>query len=99
VLDKPVTEKRVAGICQRENAFYIDTVRSFRDRRYEYKGLQKVWKKKLDEAKASGNKIKIQVRYKHYTLLVLFLSCSLFVLLVVASDAHLLLPSSPALFT
>lgn len=42
VLDKPVVEKRTAGICQRENAFYIDTVRAFRDRRYEYKGLNKV---------------------------------------------------------
>ncbi|KXZ56813.1 hypothetical protein GPECTOR_1g732 [Gonium pectorale] len=60
VLDKPVTELRVAGICQRENAFYIDTVRAFRDRRYEYKGLGKVWKGKLDEAKAGGNPIKIQ---------------------------------------
>ncbi|KAG2442618.1 hypothetical protein HXX76_002703 [Chlamydomonas incerta] len=60
VLDKPVTELRVAGICQRENAFYIDTVRAFRDRRYEYKGLGKVWKGKLDEAKAGGNPLKIQ---------------------------------------
>lgn len=42
VLDKPVVEKRTAGICQRENAFYIDTVCAFRDRRYEYKGLNKV---------------------------------------------------------
>lgn len=42
VLDKPVVEQRTAGICQRENAFYIDTVRAFRDRRYEYKGLNKV---------------------------------------------------------
>lgn len=33
---------------------------SFRDRRYEYKGLNKVWKGKLSEAKASGNPIKIQ---------------------------------------
>lgn len=33
---------------------------SFRDRRYEYKGLNKVWKGKLAEAKASGNPIKIQ---------------------------------------
>jgi DNA polymerase epsilon subunit 1 len=41
VLDKPVVEERVAGICQRENSFYIDTVRAFRDRRYEYKGLNK----------------------------------------------------------
>ncbi|XP_068664091.1 DNA polymerase epsilon catalytic subunit A-like isoform X2 [Aristolochia californica] len=60
VLDKPVTELREAGICMRENSFYVDTVRSFRDRRYEYKGLNKVWKGKLAEAKASGNSIKIQ---------------------------------------
>ncbi|KMT05520.1 hypothetical protein BVRB_7g176430 [Beta vulgaris subsp. vulgaris] len=60
VLDKPATELREAGICMRENPFYVDTVRSFRDRRYEYKGLNKVWKGKLSEAKASGNPIKIQ---------------------------------------
>ncbi|KAM1872905.1 hypothetical protein ACFX13_006807 [Malus domestica] len=60
VVDKPVTEVREAGICMRENSFYVDTVRSFRDRRYEYKGLNKVWKGKLSEAKASGNSIKIQ---------------------------------------
>ncbi|KAK9075077.1 hypothetical protein SSX86_003396 [Deinandra increscens subsp. villosa] len=60
VLEKPITEIRKAGICMRENPFYVDTVRSFRDRRYEYKGLNKVWKGKLSEAKASGNPIKIQ---------------------------------------
>ncbi|KAM0031519.1 putative DNA-directed DNA polymerase [Helianthus debilis subsp. tardiflorus] len=60
VLEKPVTETRKAGICMRENPFYVDTVRSFRDRRYEYKGLNKVWKGRLSEAKASGNPIKIQ---------------------------------------
>ncbi|KAK1431332.1 hypothetical protein QVD17_07789 [Tagetes erecta] len=60
VLEKPVTVTREAGICMRENPFYVDTVRSFRDRRYEYKGLNKVWKGKLSEAKASGNPIKIQ---------------------------------------
>ncbi|XP_057534123.1 DNA polymerase epsilon catalytic subunit A-like [Amaranthus tricolor] len=60
VLDKPATELREAGICMRENPFYVDTVRGFRDRRYEYKGLNKVWKGKLSEAKASGNPIKIQ---------------------------------------
>ncbi|KAK7271283.1 hypothetical protein RJT34_27054 [Clitoria ternatea] len=60
VLDKPLTELREAGICMRENPFYVDTVRSFRDRRYEYKGLNKVWKGKLSEAKASGNPRLIQ---------------------------------------
>lgn len=29
-------------MCQRENSFYVDTVRAFRDRRYEFKGLTKV---------------------------------------------------------
>ncbi|URE25961.1 DNA polymerase [Musa troglodytarum] len=60
VLDKPVTELREAGICMRENPFYVDTVRSFRDRRYEYKGLNKVWKGKLADAKASRNQMNIQ---------------------------------------
>ncbi|MCO5564216.1 hypothetical protein L7F22_017874 [Adiantum nelumboides] len=60
VLDKPTAERRVAGICMRENPFYVDTVRSFRDRRYEYKGLNKVWKGKLGDAKASENLVKIQ---------------------------------------
>ena len=37
-------------VCQRENSFYVDTVRNFRDRRYELKGEHKVWKKKLAAA-------------------------------------------------
>ncbi|GMG37407.1 unnamed protein product [Ambrosiozyma monospora] len=56
------TAEREAIICQRENPFYVNTVRDFRDRRYEFKGLAKVWKGKaaaiskddkhaLDEAK------------------------------------------------
>ncbi|GFH21469.1 DNA polymerase epsilon catalytic subunit, partial [Haematococcus lacustris] len=59
VLDKPVLEPRVAGVCQRENDFYVDTVRAFRDRRYEYKGLNKTWKNKLDAAKAEANPLKV----------------------------------------
>lgn len=47
---KSETVQRTSVVCQRENSFYIDTVRSFRDRRYEYKGLQKQWKRKFDEA-------------------------------------------------
>jgi len=35
-------ETREQTVCQRENAFYVDTVRAFRDRRYEYKALNKV---------------------------------------------------------
>lgn len=45
---------RESIVCQRENPFYIDTVRSFRDRRYEYKGLHKTWKKNLDKALGGG---------------------------------------------
>ncbi|KAI1438069.1 DNA polymerase epsilon [Xylaria sp. CBS 124048] len=45
---------REAIICQRENPFYIDTVRDFRDRRYDYKGKAKEWKGKTDSLKASG---------------------------------------------
>jgi DNA polymerase epsilon subunit 1 len=55
VLDKPTSEKRVAGVCMRENDFYIGTVRDFRDRRYEYKGLNKTWKGKLDAAKVGAS--------------------------------------------
>lgn len=45
---------REAIICQRENPFYIDTVRDFRDRRYDYKGKAKVWKGKTENLKSSG---------------------------------------------
>ncbi|PFH57688.1 hypothetical protein XA68_14698 [Ophiocordyceps unilateralis] len=45
---------REAIICQRENPFYINTVRDFRDRRYDYKGKAKVWKGKTDELKSAG---------------------------------------------
>lgn len=45
---------REAIICQRENPFYIDTVRDFRDRRYDYKGKAKVWKGKTDALKNEG---------------------------------------------
>ncbi|EDN08920.1 hypothetical protein HCAG_05419 [Histoplasma mississippiense (nom. inval.)] len=48
------TVQREAIICQRENPFYVDTVRSFRDRRYDFKGQQKVWKVKTDSLKAAG---------------------------------------------
>lgn len=48
------TLEREAIICQRENPFYIDTVKDFRDRRYHYKGEQKVWKGKTDQLKSAG---------------------------------------------
>ncbi|EME32355.1 DNA polymerase epsilon subunit 1 [Galdieria sulphuraria] len=48
------TEEREATVCQREHPFYVNTVRAFRDRRYEYKKLLKQWKRKLQDAQ--GNK-------------------------------------------
>ncbi|KAI8849698.1 hypothetical protein BC829DRAFT_425255 [Chytridium lagenaria] len=56
-ISEVVTKESI--ICQRENPFYVDTVMSFRDRRYEYKGLLKTWKKKLDDAVKDGNAISI----------------------------------------
>ncbi|KAL9130915.1 MAG: hypothetical protein Q9217_001018 [Psora testacea] len=46
--------EREAIICQRENPFYVDTVRDFRDRRYDFKGKQKVWKNNAESLKSSG---------------------------------------------
>ena len=37
----PVSEIRRDTVCMRENSFYVDTVRAFRDRRYEFKRLVK----------------------------------------------------------
>ena len=54
VLDKPQTETRVAATCMRENDFYVGTVRAFRDRRYEYKALNKKWKGQLEAAKVGS---------------------------------------------
>ncbi|KAI4894825.1 hypothetical protein NFI96_029846 [Prochilodus magdalenae] len=53
-------EERVTTICQRENSFYVDTVRAFRDRRYEFKGLHKVWKKKLSAAQEIGDAAEVK---------------------------------------
>ena len=49
------TEEREACVCQRENSFYVDTVRAFRDRRYEYKHMTKQWKDRALEAEKSGH--------------------------------------------
>lgn len=46
--------EREAIICQRENPFYVDTVKDFRDRRYDFKGKQKVWKNKTEALKNAG---------------------------------------------
>lgn len=41
-------------VCMRENSFYVDTVRDFRDRRYIYKGEHKTWKNRLDKAQTAA---------------------------------------------
>lgn len=51
VVEEAVREDTV---CMRENAFYVNTVRAFRDRRYIYKNLLKEWKGKLDAAVKAG---------------------------------------------
>lgn len=50
--------EREAIICQRENPFYVNTVRDFRDRRYDFKNLQKDWKKKVSQVPAGDNAAK-----------------------------------------
>ncbi|KAJ3423383.1 DNA polymerase epsilon catalytic subunit a [Anaeramoeba flamelloides] len=46
---KIITENRNNTVCQRENPFYYNTVRSFRDRRYYYKNLLKEWSIKKEQ--------------------------------------------------
>lgn len=53
-LHQTVVELKTDTVCMRENPFYVDTVRDFRDRRYEYKRLVKVWGGNLGKAKAEG---------------------------------------------
>ncbi|RNA10734.1 DNA polymerase epsilon catalytic subunit A [Brachionus plicatilis] len=53
-------ELRETTVCQRENSFYVDTVRAFRDRRYEFKNLHKIWKKKLATAQESKDAMEIK---------------------------------------
>lgn len=47
-----VTEEvtRSDTVCMRENDFYVNTVRDFRDKRYELKKLTKVWGTKVKNA-------------------------------------------------
>jgi DNA polymerase epsilon subunit 1 len=52
-------ETRESIVCQRENSFYIDTVRNFRDRRYEYKDKLKQAKRDLDDANRIQDPAKI----------------------------------------
>lgn len=49
------TEERIKTVCMRENAFYVNTVRAFRDRRYDYKIWTKEWKAKRVAAEKAGD--------------------------------------------
>lgn len=51
---KNIVEYKEDTVCMRENSFYVDTIRDFRDRRYKYKGLAKTYGGRAAEAKAAG---------------------------------------------
>ena len=51
-IHQKVEEDREGYVCQRENPFYVDAVRDFRDRRYTFKAKVKEWKNKLEAAVA-----------------------------------------------
>jgi DNA polymerase epsilon subunit 1 len=44
-------EMRSDIVCMRENPFYVNTVKAFRDRRYEFKAKVKVWNKAYQKFK------------------------------------------------
>eukprot|EP01105_Mastigella_eilhardi_P017644 TRINITY_DN4063_c0_g1_i2.p1 TRINITY_DN4063_c0_g1~~TRINITY_DN4063_c0_g1_i2.p1 ORF type:complete len:2253 (-),score=629.40 TRINITY_DN4063_c0_g1_i2:1326-7811(-) len=48
-------QMRTETVCMRENPFYVDTVRAFRDRRYIYKNYLKTWKNALEAAARAGD--------------------------------------------
>lgn len=50
-------ETRVDTVCMRENPFYVNTVRAFRDRRYEYKVLGKQWRQAKQAAEEKGDAV------------------------------------------
>ena len=54
-------QERVDTVCMRENPFYVDTVRAFRDRRYEYKALVKKWRREKMKSEAEGDSVDEQL--------------------------------------
>jgi DNA polymerase epsilon subunit 1 len=57
---KAYKKTNTSTICQKENSFYVDIVRTIRDRRYEYKGLTKVTKASVVAAVKSGDASEIK---------------------------------------
>jgi DNA polymerase epsilon subunit 1 len=68
---KTEEEVREAVVCQRENSFYVNTVRSFRDRRYDYKGLKKKWSRAAKAAKRVNDVVAAE-EARNKTLLYVF---------------------------
>ncbi|KAF7458255.1 DNA polymerase epsilon catalytic subunit [Cryptosporidium felis] len=55
-----IEETRSSIVCQRENPFYIDTVRRFRDRRYVYKEKKREAEEKLKKAESENDLLGVQ---------------------------------------
>jgi DNA polymerase epsilon subunit 1 len=53
-----VYEEKTDIVCQRENAFYIDTIRAFRDRRYKFKDGVKQANKEREAAERDGDVVR-----------------------------------------
>ncbi|GAB0091005.1 DNA polymerase epsilon catalytic subunit [Sergentomyia squamirostris] len=53
-------ETKTSTVCQKENSFYVDTVRAFRDRRYEYKEMTKGAKAAVVAAVKTGDASEIK---------------------------------------
>jgi DNA polymerase epsilon subunit 1 len=70
-------ETRTDVVCMRENDLYVDTVRQFRDRRYEYKRMNKEWKKKASNAEDVITKKRCEDRVLVYDSLQIAHKCIL----------------------
>jgi len=68
---------KLSFICQRENPFYVDTVRDFRDRRYVLKGKTKLWKKNQRNATNEIDRIEAGKKVTLYDSLQLAHKCIL----------------------
>ena len=71
----------------RENSFYVDTVRAFRDRRYEFKNLVKIWKGRYDEHINSQN---LMLAQEAKDMMILYESLQVNILLSLLIEIYLL---------
>ena len=70
-------DTRKDTVCMRENDFYVDTVRNFRDRRYELKKLTKTWTNKIFKATDNTSKKEAEDRALVYDSLQVAHKCIL----------------------